>query len=123
MIATRQILSPAPPAQVVTDLDGVVVTSVTRSREGTTTLVEVRGEIDVDTVDLLHSALATAIDCSERVCCDLSGVSLFSAAGCTALVAARRHAAAADRILQIRGARGITRRVVEITGLGPLLDG
>jgi anti-anti-sigma factor len=58
-----------------------------------------------------------------RFCCDLSEVTFFGAAGINALVIAHERAARAGSRLLIRGAHGITRRVLQITGLEDLLSG
>jgi anti-anti-sigma factor len=84
-------------------------------------VVTVAGEIDEATTPSLSAALTGAIDGHERVCCDLSGVAFFGAAGVNTLLAAHRHAQAAGRIFGVRGAHGTTRRVLEITGGFPLL--
>jgi len=86
-----------------------------------TLVAAVAGEIDLVTAPLLQAALMDAVDRHREVCCDLSGVTFFGAAGINALLVARERAARAGSCLLIRGAHGITRRVLQITGLEGLL--
>jgi anti-anti-sigma factor len=84
-------------------------------------VVAAAGEVDVDTAPLLHAALADAVDRHAMVCCDLSEVSFLSAAGITALISAHQRAAETGARLTVRGAHGVTRRVLRISGLEQLL--
>jgi anti-anti-sigma factor len=88
-----------------------------------TLVAAVAGEIDLVTAPLLQAALVDAVDHHREVCCDLSEVTFFGAAGINALVIAHERAARAGSRLLIRGAHGITRRVLQITGLEDLLSG
>jgi anti-anti-sigma factor len=110
----------------VTDLSGDPILTVTlsvRPGGGEPPTVIAAGDVDLDTAPLLHAALITAVDRHRRVRCDLSGVTFFSAAGVSALLAGRRRAGENGSRLEVRGAHGITRRVLEITGLETLLGG
>ena len=91
-------------------------TKLVRGADGTI-IVAVTGEIDLDTVALLHIRLIEAIDRGYRVCCDLSQVTFFGAAGANTLLVARCHAAACGRRFSLRGVHGLTRRVITTTGL------
>ncbi|MFC6021348.1 STAS domain-containing protein [Plantactinospora solaniradicis] len=73
------------------------------------------GHVDMDTAPVLGSALVNAVDSHPEVCCDLAAVGLFSAAGVRVLLAARDRAGRSGSRLSIRGASGITRRVLRIT--------
>jgi anti-anti-sigma factor len=75
------------------------------------------GEVDPATAPLLRAALLDAVDGYPQVCCDLTGVNFLGAAGVTVLVAALERAAGAGSRLRIRGAQGITERVLRITGV------
>jgi anti-anti-sigma factor len=86
-------------------------------------VVAATGEVDLDTAPLLQAALVDAVDRGVTVCCDLSGVTFFGAAGITALLTAHERAAEAGSLLTVRGAHGITRRVLEITGVELLFSG
>jgi anti-sigma B factor antagonist len=81
------------------------------------------GEVDLDTAPLLQAALLDAVDRHAVVCCDLSEVGFLSAAGLTALLTAYQRAEETGSRLTIRGARGITRRVLQISGIEQLLGG
>ncbi|MFG3422914.1 STAS domain-containing protein [Micromonospora sp. NPDC048063] len=87
--------------------------------EGPVTVVEVRGPIDMGTVDLL-------VDLVDRVTSgrplpvlvlDLSGVSFFCAAGITALLTVRRRVAARGCSLVVRRPSRITVAVLNMVGL------
>lgn len=127
---SADVAGAGPPPRVtasLADAGGTVVTTVSRHDEADTpggaplAVVRVRGEIDQDTVALLDTILTDVIDHNGRVCCDLSEVDFLSAAGLNAMLAAHRHAGAAGCSFHLRGAHGITRRVLQITGLDQLL--
>jgi anti-sigma B factor antagonist len=80
------------------------------------------GEIDVSSVDLLTQGLA-AVPVTDRLVIDLAGVTFLDSTGLAALVVAHRRAAAAGRSLAVVNARGIVRRVLEVTGTFPILAG
>ncbi|MCG5442889.1 STAS domain-containing protein [Micromonospora sp. NIE79] len=81
------------------------------------------GYVDMDTAPRLATALMNAIDSHPEVCCDLTGVGFFSAAGVRALLLARDRADQVGSRFTIRGAEGITQRVLRITGVEHLLLG
>ncbi|MCG5440670.1 STAS domain-containing protein [Micromonospora foliorum] len=81
------------------------------------------GYVDMDTAPRLATALMNAIDSHPEVCCDLSGVGFFSAAGVHVLLVARDRANRVGSRFSIRGATGITQRVLRITGVERLLLG
>jgi len=80
------------------------------------------GEIDVSSVDLLARGLA-AVPATDSLVIDLAGVTFLDSTGLAALVVAHRRAAAAGRTLAVVNARGIVRRVLDITGMFPILAG
>jgi len=86
-------------------------------------VVAVTGEIDLATAPLLEAALVDAVDRHRTVCCDLSEVTFFSAAGINALLIVHERAGHAGSGLKICGAHGITRRVLQITGIDDVLSG
>jgi anti-anti-sigma factor len=118
-----------PPVDVsatVAGFDGVVIGRVSRHREAGPSgpaasedliVVSVDGDLDADTGPLLRIALTEALQAGPRVCCDLSGVAFFGAAGANALLAAHLHATATGRQLTVRGAHGIAQLVLAITRL------
>jgi anti-anti-sigma factor len=116
-----------PIAATVTDHAGIPILTVSMEVElisgAAVPTIIAAGDVDVDTAPLLRAALVAAVDRHPRVCCDLRGVTFFSVAGINALVAGRRRAVEAGSRLEVRGAHGMTRRVLEITGLGILLTG
>jgi len=85
-------------------------------------LVVAAGVVDIYTTPLLEAALNDAVDRHSTVRCDLSGVRLLSADGISTLVRAYRRAAESGSRLTVRGARGHTRRVLEITKVEHLLS-
>jgi anti-anti-sigma factor len=86
-------------------------------------VVAAAGEVDLDTAPLLRVALFDAVDRRSVVCRDLTEVTFLSAAGVNALIAARNQALETGSRLTVRGARGITRRVLQVCGVERLLDG
>jgi anti-anti-sigma factor len=114
----------------VAGFDGVVIGSVARHREGglagpslwqELTVISVTGDLDADTGPLLHIALIEALDANTNVCCDLSRVAFFGAAGANTVLAAHRRAAATARQFTVRGVHGLTRLVLAITHLDEIL--
>jgi len=105
--------------------DGTTLLSVSRAHEppadparGDTTLViNAVGEVDLDTVGLLRTALLDAVGRHPHVCCDLSGVTFFGAAAVNALVTAHQEAVGHGHRLSLRGASGIVLEVLQLTGL------
>jgi anti-anti-sigma factor len=125
---------PAHPADTalsatVAAADGTVVATVSRHVErlpaGTESrscvVIGAAGEFDQDTTPLLRLALLLAIDRQPDVRCDLSQVLFFGAAGLNTLVAAHLHAAGRGHRFVVRGAYGMTRRVLRITSLEEIL--
>ncbi|MEV1154849.1 STAS domain-containing protein [Micromonospora chokoriensis] len=89
-------------------------------------IVAPAGYVDMDTAPLLRAALTNALDSHPDVCCDLAAVDFFSAAGVHVLLLAGDRAKRAGSRFAIRGAVGITRRVLRITQVEHLfvtLDG
>jgi len=86
-------------------------------------VVAAMGEVDLDTASLLQAALVDAVDGHATVCCDLNEVAFLSAAGVTALLTAHVRAVEAGSRLTVRGAHGITRRVLQLAGIELLLSG
>jgi len=75
------------------------------------------GDVDLATAPLLEKALLTALDQHPRVCCDLGGITFFSAAGVTALLVAHSRAIQAGSRLTARRPHGVTRRVLLLSGM------
>jgi anti-sigma B factor antagonist len=89
--------------------------------EGTRTVVQVSGEIDIATASVLGDVLDLAMERAASVVVDLGEVSFMDSSG--ALVLARAAALAVDRrgTLAVRAARPQVRKVLVIVGLGELL--
>ena len=66
-------------------------------------------------------ALTEALDANPRVCCDLSRVAFFGAAGANVVLAAHLRAPATGRHFTVRGVHGITELVLAITRLDEML--
>lgn len=84
-------------------------------------LVVADGVVDTFTAPLLEAALNDAVDRHTTVRCDLSAVRILSAAGITALLSAHQRAARTGSGLTVRGAQGLTQRVLQITKVDHLL--
>ncbi|AGL18913.1 STAS domain-containing protein [Actinoplanes sp. N902-109] len=108
----------------VTGYDGTWLATVSRRAAGTATpaaVVTVEGDVDLDTAPLLQAGLLRALQSWPFVVCDLNKVTFFGAAGTTALLAARRCASATGHTLSLRGARGMTRQILEMFDLANLI--
>ena len=88
---------------------------------GSWVLVAVAGEIDAQTASYLLSALTRTMGINRQVCCDLSSVRFIGAAGANVLALAHLRASAARGRFSVRGVRGLTAQVLEITGLDTIL--
>ncbi|MET8364910.1 STAS domain-containing protein [Micromonospora sp. NPDC049580] len=78
--------------------------------------------VDMDTAPLLGAALTNALDRHPDVCCDLAAVDFFSAAGVHVLLLAADRAKRGGSRFSIRGAGGITQRVLRITQVEHLFE-
>jgi anti-anti-sigma factor len=85
-------------------------------------IVVIDGEVDLDTAPPVQDALLRALDGRDSVCCDLSRVTFFGAAGARAVFAAVRYASERGRTFGVRGAHGMTRRVLTVTDPDGLID-
>lgn len=126
LAGTGPTAEPMSVTATVTDVSGDPILTVTLivepvgSDEPPTVVAE--GDVDLDTAPLLGAALITAVDGNPHVRCDLRRVTFFSAAGINALVAGHRRAVENGSRLEVRGAQGITRRLLRLTGLESLLS-
>jgi anti-anti-sigma factor len=89
------------------------------------TIVEVVGELDFGTASVLDEALwRDGAVATGRVVVDVSRLTFMGAAGLNVLVGVHYHLVGQGREgLVVRGASGIVRRMVELTGLSALLEG
>ncbi|MEU4242523.1 STAS domain-containing protein [Actinoplanes sp. NPDC026619] len=115
-----QIFVDGPTVGIAGD-DGTMVITVSRrieresadeSPDDRLSVVAVTGEIDHDTVALIHVALDQALAGRAAVCCDLSGVTFCGAAAARVLLAVHSRAVETGRIFFLRGVSGITARVL-----------
>jgi anti-anti-sigma factor len=111
----------------VTGSDGTELIKISRHREPAPAgdrallVVDVSGDVDLDTAPLLNAALIGAVTENRQVCCDLTRVTFLSAAGANTIAAALRYAGEAGCAFTVRGVHGITTRVLQITGLDTVL--
>ena len=117
----------------VTSFDGTVLLEISRHAENAAAalldsssplplvVVDVVGDIDLDTAPLLLTALTHAVKGNRHVCCDLSRVGFLGAAGVNTILAALRTADDTGCAFTVRGVHGLSARVFQITGLDTLL--
>lgn len=94
-------------------------------RSGSTARVIVSGEIDMAVTDALAASVLGALrtDGVRLVEVELSAVGFIDACGVGALLAARNDARGQGKSLVVCGARGLPRRVLEMTGVFGVLAG
>ena len=83
--------------------------------------VHLAGELDYGSAATAHLALARAGSSAKEIVLDLSRVVFVDAAGLRFLLSAQRRARAAHRRLIVRRPSRTIRRMLELTGAGPLL--
>jgi anti-anti-sigma factor len=83
------------------------------------------GEIELSTVEVLHSAVANAVSRSrpDTVIVDLEAVTFLDSTGIAALVRARHFADAHGTSYQVVNARDQVRWVLDISGVWTYLGG
>ncbi|WP_244179980.1 STAS domain-containing protein [Amycolatopsis pretoriensis] len=93
--------------------------SVTVHRPGgEAEVLEVTGEVDLLSVQVLDDALAEALARGPALLViDLTGVSFLASVGMTVLLKAHRQAGDATRLRVVAPARGTVGRALELTGL------
>jgi anti-anti-sigma factor len=107
---------------VVIGGDGVPLSTITRHSErpagdAALVVVAVTGDVDQDSAPTLRATLIAALEGNPQVCCDVSAVAFFGAAGARALLDAHRLARAKGAAFSVRGARGLTRKILRYVGL------
>ncbi|MBO0730266.1 MAG: anti-sigma factor antagonist [Acidimicrobiaceae bacterium] len=86
-------------------------------------VVAIRGEIDLATEGHLEAVMnAVTTDGPTRVVVDLAGVAFMSAHGSAILADTSGRLAAGGGRLALRSPSGLVSRVIDILGLGPLLE-
>ena len=82
-------------------------------------VVAFHGELDLASAPAAEEALVRAA--GSAVLLDLSGLEFLDAAGLRAILRAKQRIEAGGDRLHIRGAKGIVRRIFEVTSLSHLL--
>jgi anti-sigma B factor antagonist len=102
-----------------------VQATVSSHTAGGVTNLAVTGEVDLTVGPLLERAInsAVAADGVTAVQVDLSAVQFLDSSGIGLLVRGRRMADARGVGYQVRGARGMVRQVLEMTGVWAHLSG
>lgn len=84
-------------------------------------VVTLHGVLDLANAARVRDALVEVV--GSTVVVDLAGLSFLDSSGIAALLGARSEILAAGKDFRLRGARGVVRRVLEVTGLEQLLSG
>jgi anti-anti-sigma factor len=93
---------------------------VSQSTQAGAQVIELTGELGLESVYDLDEALAT-VDLADRVCLDLAGVDFMDSTGLSGIVRAHQSAEESGGMLLIVAPGGIARRSLEISGLLSLL--
>jgi anti-sigma B factor antagonist len=98
---------------------------VSTNRSGSLVTVVLTGEIDVATSAAVEAAVAGSVAAEgvTAVEVDLSDVDFLDSSGISALLMGRRNAEERQLAFRVMGARGVTRRVLEMTGVWAHLSG
>jgi anti-sigma B factor antagonist len=95
--------------------------SVESVTEGERLTVRVAGDIDLSTADKLAEALEEAVSRAREVRVDLAEVTFLDSTGIRSLVQGYRAAQARGSAFYVTGAQHWVAKVLEVTGVGPLL--
>jgi len=91
--------------------------SVHKTVEGDQTVVEVTGEVDAASADILRNAIFEVIDGGDpRVLVDMNAVSFMDSSGLRVLIAGFKAAEQAGGALRVRNPSDVVTRLLEITG-------
>jgi anti-sigma B factor antagonist len=108
----------------VTGFDGTVIATITRSLESASSagepavvVISIAGDIDNDSAPALRQALLRVLRTGVAVCCDLSRVEFFGAAGANTVLEAHRQAAETGVTFTVRGVHGLTGRILDLSGI------
>jgi anti-anti-sigma factor len=86
-------------------------------------VVELAGELDVDSVDELEAALGAAADApGPRVCLDMSRLAFIDSTGLAAVIRAHLAVVEAGGAFAVVAGPGAVRRTLETTGLMEMLS-
>ncbi|GAB7102658.1 hypothetical protein JCM4814A_09720 [Streptomyces phaeofaciens JCM 4814] len=93
-------------------------------RNSRVSVVELRGELDIDGGQLVRGALEDVLTgCTDRVELDLSRVTFCDCSGLHVLLAAHEQALAQGTTLTVRAAGPAVQRIMDMTGTSELLTG
>ena len=91
--------------------------SVRKTTDGGQTVIEVTGEVDAASADVLRNAVFEVIDAGEpRVVTDMAQVSFMDSSGLRVLIAGYKAAEQAGGALVVRNPSDVVTRLLEITG-------
>jgi anti-anti-sigma factor len=108
---------------VALEADQVPTYAVTVTAGDAGPVIGVSGEIDLASAPYLGDALTAAIDTGQGpVVVDLAEVTFMDSTGLGVLVFAHNRLAREERQLQLRSPSARVMRVVEVSGLGQLLQ-
>ena len=108
---------PSLPAQQARDLTQPAELQV-GIRSGAPPVVEIRGEIDIQSAAELRDELLRVIRrCGPELALDLAGVTFIDCAGLTVLLATRRRARLEDGWVRVGQASPRARRTISLLGL------
>jgi anti-anti-sigma factor len=94
-----------------------------RTEHGGVQVVELAGELDVNSVDELESALSAASAGERpRVCLDMSRLAFIDSTGLAAVIRAHLAIVEAGGAFAVVAASGAVRRTLETTGLMEMLS-
>ena len=90
---------------------------VRKTGEGAQTVVEVVGEVDAASADILRNAIFEVIDAgSPRLVVDMADVAFMDSSGLRVLIAGYKAAEQAGGALSVRNPSDVVTRLLEITG-------
>ena len=90
---------------------------ISRADDGSSTVVQVTGNVDLDTVRVLGDVLDLAAERGQQIVVDLTGAEFISAAGISLLVRAAAHARSGHGALRVRNPPPMAARAFESLSL------
>jgi anti-anti-sigma factor len=92
--------------------------AVTTEQHGRQLVLQLRGELDISTVDNLRQVLDGLLErAPQALVVDLAGLGFADCAGLSVLLAARTRLAAQGHQLTMMNAQPVVRRLLAVTGL------